>query len=587
MQKLYGPWVNPLARIVQGVPTSWDPCIASKMFPNDICAVVWSPCSRFIAAAWNGSCDVAILDAVTLGKLHTMYPKNQWIRWSKLIFSPDSHLLTGYSSTHNCIISWDVQTGGLISNINTRETGNCGSMSYSECGTMLGGLFSEAITTYDILSGTQISSHPAKESVASTIWTLGKCLQFATVEAECISIWEVSFTSGHLPTQVRSLSTPTNFSKTGLVLLPTLSQLAFILGGRIIVWDAQHQKILLDSVDVDDPRNMSFSSDGHFLVYSTRSSELHLWKVSPDGYLPCQKFISNDIGTEPVVSPNGVSIISFGGSVLQLWHTTNSPTSTTSEAFQQIRHFLLEFSPDGSLVAFTRWSDETVTVLDLKSGNKQLTINADTMVCGIGITESRIVVVGDGKIIAWEIPREDHTSNSQKNIGDNVQITPFEHLLPIKDLWASMSSDSNYIAFGKAAHRDDNLYFYNMHTGKELVVARSHGWLPGFSLDGNQVWCATGRGEVNQWTIVRESGSTHAKLEKLGGVNEPPTGFPWHSSCGYQVTDDGWILSSRGKRLLWLPHPWRSAEAMRKWNGKFLALLFCTLPEVVILELEV
>jgi len=593
VQKLYGPQVNPLARVVQGMPTSWDPSIANIRFPKVVHVAVWSPCGRFIATTLNGSYDVAILDAVTLEQIHTMHPQEQQTTWIQLVFSTDSHLLTGYSYRSDCIVSWDLQTGGLISNIDTSGTNTCSSMSYSGCGTMLGGLFDkEIIIIYNVLSGAQISSHSVNELAVDTIWTHGLNLQFATMKLGSIIIWEVSFTSDHPPTQVSSLPTPDHFSKKGLVLLPTLQLLAFAFKGRVVVWDAQYQKTLLDFIDVEDPRIMSFSSDGQFFVCGTDTPEFHLWKKSPDDtYLPYQKFTSTAGVTNPFFSPNGGSIISFGGTMIQLWHTKNSstsPTSISTQVLQRTRHFLFEFTPSESLVAFTRWLDKTVTVLDLKSGNPHLVINADTVICGIGITENRITVVGDGKIISWELPGGDHFPNAQRNIDDSVQTTTFEHSLSIKDVWASISPDSKYVAFGKTMQLDEHLYICNIHTGKEPIAARSHGWLPGFSPGGDRVWSTATDGMVTQWAIVDDDGSNDIRLEKVGGDEKPQDGFPWHSSCGYQVTHDGWILSSRGKPLLWLPYQWRSGtKAIRKWNGKFLALLYSRLPEVVILELDV
>ena len=592
MQGLYGPQASPLVRIVQGRSTSWDTSATNRIFPKKVTVVAWSPCSRFIATACSMSCDVVVLDAMTLEKLHTMYPQDQGITWVKLIFSPDSHLLTGYSYNSECIVSWDLQTGGLISNINTSDTNTCNSMTYSGCGTMLGGLFDrKTIIVYDIPSGAQISSHSVNESAVDSIWTHGKNLQFATMKPGYIAIWEVSFTSDHPPAQVSSLPTPDNFSNKGLVLLPTLPLLAFFLDKRVIVWDAQHQKNLLGPIDIEDPRIMSFSSDGKFFVYRTGTLEFHLWKKSPDGYLPHKKYRSDHGSIIPVVSPNGGSIISFGGLLLQLWHTKNpstSPPSIPTPASQHTSDFLLEFSPDGSLVAFTRWLDKTVTVLDLKSGNPHLVINADTVICGIGITESRITVVGDGKIISWELPRGDYAPNAQRNIDDSVQTTTFEHSLSIKDVWASISSDSKYVFFGETMRLNKRMYIYDMHTGKKLIATKSHGWLPGFSQGGDRVWCAAADGMVNKWAIVDDDGSNNIGLEKIGDVEKPDDGFPSHSSCGYEVADDGWIVSSEGKPLLWLPSQWQtSTKITRKWNGRFLALLYSKSPEAFILELEV
>ena len=69
-------------------------------------------------------------------------------------------------------------------------------------------------------------------------------------------------------------------------------------------------------------------------------------------------------------------------------------------------------------------------------------------------------------------------------------------------------------------------------------------------------------------------------------IEHPPEGYPWGSSRGYQVASDWWILGLDGKRLLMLPPPWQSQDAVRQvWKGQFLALLHVGLSEPVILEL--
>ena len=68
-----------------------------------------------------------------------------------------------------------------------------------------------------------------------------------------------------------------------------------------------------------------------------------------------------------------------------------------------------------------------------------------------------------------------------------------------------------------------------------------------------------------------------------------PPDYPWEPSKGYKI--DGlaiqWVLDRDGKRLLWLPPHWRTAnEKTWKWNGDFLVLRKSTLPEPVIVQLS-
>lgn len=593
MQRLYGSQAEPMARVIQGVPTSWDPSIAKIRFPGRICATAWSPCSRLIATAHDESSEIVVLDAVTLKQLHTMYPPQdiEIIEWGLMIFSHDGHLLTGYSGLEGCIISWELQTGGLLSNINTWGWGRCDSVSYSLCGTMIGGLFGDGnIIICNVYSGAHISSHTVQQPIVKTIWTHGEYLQFAIVESESITIWQVSFTSDHVPTKVGSLSAPNTLSS-DLVLLPALLLLAFIDDGRVLVWDVQNRKFLLDSTDVKGPRALSFSPDGCFFACGTRGREFHIWKKSSSGYLSHQQLVSGANRTTPCISPEGKSLITSSDQVLQLWHTENLPTplpSVSGQASPYYAFFFIEFSPDGSLVAITERLSNTVTIFDMKSGNPWVVIDTDTNTCGLRITEDKVIVVGDGKIVTWDLPERDGIFNTRININDSVQTTTFKHSLPIETLHASISPNLNYVAFGSKWRSEANLCIYNMHTGEKYGVDVSYLGIPGFTPNSHEVWSAADDGKVGKWEIFEENESDAIYLEQLEGDIEPPNGFPWQSICGYQITDDGWILSSSGKRLLWLPYHWRQDEIIqRKWSGKYLVIWNRNSLEPSILELEI
>jgi WD40 repeat protein len=185
IKELYGPQARPITTVIWGIPTSWDPSIATIRFPGHVYGTVWSPCSRFIATSYDMFSGIVVLDAATFEQLHIMYPPQEVIKWQCMAFSPDSHLLSGYSSCNYCMVCWDLQTGGLLSNIYTPEWGFCSSMSYSLCGKMVGGLFNKTIIICNVLSGTCISSHLIQQPTAKDIWTQGDYLQFATAESGC------------------------------------------------------------------------------------------------------------------------------------------------------------------------------------------------------------------------------------------------------------------------------------------------------------------------------------------------------------------------------------------------------------------
>jgi WD40 repeat protein len=580
-----------MAMAIQGVPSSWDQNIADTRLPGWICATAWSPCSRFIAAAYDESSEIVILDPVTLEQLNTLHSP-QAMSWSGITFSPGSHLLTAYAWGEDHIISWDLQTGGLLSNISTEEC--CSIVIYSESERMIGGLFDNTtITIYNVFSGKCITSHSIEDSIVETIWSHGEYLQFATLESESIIIWQVSFTLSHSPTKVGSLSIPDHFSSDKLVMLPTLFRLAFILSEEIWVWDVQHHKVLLHSADVKEPRDISFSPDGHFFVCGTGSREFYIWKESPTGYLSKQQFVSGANGTRPLVSPNGGSVISSSDNTLLLWHTTGSPISIPRiirERSWQGTWFYIEFSPDESLVAVTEQSSSIITVLETRSGNPWLVIDTGSKTCGLKITEDKIIVVGDKKIVTWDLPTKACVPNARQNINDSIQITVFIHSLPSNRLHASISPNLDYVAFieGNGTLPDRFIDIYNLHTGEKLAAADSGGTKLGFTPSGHEVWCTTSTGEIGQWEIVKEKGSNAIKLKEIERNMEPVSGFPWLSSHGHQVTRDGWIICSSGKRLLMLPrHMQQDTIVERKWGEKCLAVWNRSSVRPCILKLEV
>ena len=602
MRRLYEPHAHPLTRIVHGQPVSWEPNIAATKFPSPVEAAVWSPCSRFVAIAWGKStATIEILDAATLERLTTLEQPGG-TRW--LVFSPESHVLMCFGVDSGTFTSWDPQTGTLISTITTppdRSTrpADCLSVAYSPCGTMFGVLFlndhTSTICTYNVLSNTRISSCSVEGRALDRIWTHGELLRFAAIESELITIWEVGFASTDAPTRVESLPLPSDSDRSTYFLFhPTHSRIAFIAGGRVKVWSAQDSKFLLDSADVKWPRRMSFSLDGRFFACGTDGAEFYLWKETPTGYTLYQKLTSNTGAPEPLVSPNGESIITFGGSRIQLWRTTDltAPSSgIPARASQGSEGFVLGFSPDGALAVFTRTEDETVTVLDLKFGIPLVTIDTGMKVYGLRVGESTIVVVGEGRIVVWNLPAGDRVPGSRINVNDSVQTATFDHpLFPTSAPrpTISVSLDLRCVAIMEGyGDSDSNLHIYDIPTKRRLgsmsVGSDTSPWFPPV---GHGVWCIADNGEAELQKIDDDKESDVTKLECLASIDLLPHGFPWRPSRDYSVTDGGWVVRSSGKQLLWLPPRWRSEGWNRMWSGRFLVLLYCELAEPVILELE-
>ena len=591
----------------------WDGSTAATARPSSLESVVLSPCDRFIAIIWIGAKPVDVLDSVTLQRLQTLeFPQDISAQGRVLIFSPDSRILTCSSGCNIqgyelFVVSWDLQTGGVASIIRwpapgRSEARTC-SVTYSANGKIVGVSHSidghrskhSDIFICDVTSGVLMHSHSLNGTslLSNYIWIHGESLRFATADATTITIWEVQFALGATPTEVETLPAPGGLCIT-FQLLPDPSRLvfAYLDQGRILVWDARYSRYLLECADVMFCPTMSFSHNGRFFACSTIKSETYLWKESPVGYTLLGIVTSTG---HPLLAGNGESIVIHSGCTIQLWRTrsfTTIPSSILAKGPQYPEGFILEFCPDERLAVVAKKGNNTVAVLNLKSGVLQLTIDASMGVYGLGVIKNTVAIIGDEKAIAWDLPAGDCVSNARVGLECsswtiNLRV---RDSLPNPVTGALISPDSRHIAFvmyelhGNFCHTV--LHIYNATTGEHLWRRHVWGNTIRFSLDGRDVWCADGIGRMWVWRVGDEQGALKRLMDEVD-MEHPPEGNPWGSSCGYRVTNDWWILGPDGKRLLMLPPPWQSYAVQRVWKGRFLALFHGELSEPIILELEV
>jgi len=602
IHKLYIPYARPLARVVQGVPILWEPIVVAVRNRGLVDKATWSPCSRYIAVSWSYPTTIELLDAATLERLHVFKPQHS-TGW--LSFSPDSRLLTQFGWRRHEITTWDFQTGGqtmTIPSTSYMATSQFFSSTYSIDGKTVAVAYRDpeftGISTYNLLSGTHTYSyHISDGRIVASIWTHDECLRFATVKPGLITVWEVGFTSIHALTKIESLPAPDDISDFETILfLPTLSRLAAFHQKHVLIWDARGSKRLLYFSDGDLHTEISFSSDGRFFVCGTARQEIYLWKESPTGYVLHQTLVSGTkkaMGTVTwsnsitLLSPNGDSVIACRDYETRLWRTTDPITSLPSVPTRptELANFLLEFSPDGLLAAAARWGDNIVTVLDLTSGNPRLIVDTGMMICGLRVTGNAIVVVDEERITTWNLPMGEHIFDTRATINDSVRTIKFDHPTPPSRhvQSAAISPDLNYTVITRGD--GEGLDIYDMSTGNHVVGTatrcRRMSWI---TPDGCEVWSKYAW-PYKGWKIIKDNKSDVIGLEHISENKCPSGGYPWRSSHGHGVTDDGWIFNLRKKRLMWLPHNWRKDEWDRKWDGRLLGLVSYDLTEPIIIEL--
>jgi WD40 repeat protein len=609
VRDLYQRYICPLARVIHGLPDSWAQ-IPTIMSDNreSIATAAWSPCGKFIAVARRAQlCSeimkTEVIDGMTLTRVHdfeTPQNSNQW-----LSFSPDSSLLIRFNEKSELTV-WDLQTGGPVGTISSEQEvsalSSTSSIAHSKDGKVVAvahrGFFNteSAISTFDLLSRTDECSYRAPEGrIVLSLWTHYERLRLAISEPGSITVWETGFASMNTLTEVESFPTPDNFDfSPDTLFLPSRSRLAFTREGTVLVWDARNSKFLLDVTRLNLPFGTSFSSDGGVFACGTTSHKVDIWRETRTGYGRRRRIICTAHAiTTPLLSPDGESIATLSGSTIQLWRTKDPIPSRTAVPSQSRddTQFLLEFSQDKTLVAVARLWDKKITVLDSKSGAPRLIVDTGMNILGLGITETTVLAVGGGKIVTWNLPATDRPTVAEVVINDRVRTTTFEYSAPgvtPSGPCTSISPDSNRMAIAWRPLAGSNyLNIYDLTTGECLTGIATGGIGPWLAPDGCEVWCTVNDSPAG-WSISRDEDSNLTELEPLGVTTRPPAGFPWRSSGGYAITDDWWILSPSGRRLLLLPKFWRlpPEQLSRKWVGRFLGLLHRELPEAVILELD-
>ena len=461
------------------------------------------------------------------------------------------------------------------------------------------------------LPGTEAGPHRALQGrIIKPIWTHEKSIRFVTIRRGSVVVSEVEFALKNPQVEVESLPIADKIvDGESFLFLPSRSRLAFTLDDTIQVWDAKAAKLLLKS---ELPSSFtiysisSFSSDGSFFAHLDINGVARVWKESPAGYVLHQtlSFVTPNSSLQLRLSPSGESIImSPDGRAFHLWHTRAQIPSLPRVFAGNVdeKDFTLAFSPDERFTAFARQGENTVTVLNPLTGDLQLAVDTHLDVVCLGMTGSALIVVGEDEIVTWDLPGGDGPFNAGINgspithwnfsLGWFILRSVFTlttSLIAITTLYycqdapacVSISPDFSRFVVLSGPIYDTFVGIYDMSTGRCLASTQADyaEWV-GFTRDGCEVWTAS-----EGWKIVEDSGPGPVRLEPRDGIVRPLGVFPWESRRGYQVTGDGWVLSATKKRLLWLPHRWRSYTSSRAWSGRFLGLLQSELSEIVILE---
>lgn len=288
-------------------------------------------------------------------------------------------------------------------------------------------------------------------------------------------------------------------------------------------------------------------------------------------------------------------------SATHIYHTAlplSPQTSTVRQLYKKHAHpfarvvrdqgdSLPAFSTDGMLAAVFQPKENKVVVLGLGSGDPLLVMDVDVGTSSLRVIGTMVALTGSGMVSVWGI-----VPGVSGLIADKLYAHPFKDSWPASNpgqlsTFISISPTLEYIAIVKecTTKKSYHLNIYDLRTETYLTqTATDPSSVPCFTPDGGAVWCVDVFGRVAGWAIVKEHKSNRIELSPLELSGCPQGVFPWISSCGYEISNDGWVLSPTREQLLWLPPHWRPLERQRVWQGRFFGFLHSNPPELVILE---
>ena len=246
-------------------------------------------------------------------------------------------------------------------------------------------------------------------------------------------MWKATFTLVYTPEMIQHLPAPdgiANAKEETFLYFPILSQLAFTANNTIFIWDAQNSRFLLkyDSLPWSREQSLSFSAGGCFFLHPTDSKDIYIWKRFHTSYILHQKVVLH-VPVDSLLSPDGKSIIAASYQTIHLVHTKDQILSFPSDPVSSNgSRFILKFFLNEGVAAFAPDNGNTVTILDLQSGNLQLVIDAgaDMNIRCLGVTGSTVAVSDGKKIITWNLPAQ-NCINVTAGINDSVHATTLDH----------------------------------------------------------------------------------------------------------------------------------------------------------------
>jgi len=589
---------HPSPRVVIGVPDSWELRTSVSVSHSYYLSSTWSPCGQTIAAVAEGV--VRVWDALSLKPLSTLQSTKATTRFRcGLAFSPDGYSLAGCSNTG--IIIWDIQTGGVVKEIECEITCNWLELVWTLDGQSIGAISPRVLETltvhiYNITAGTILSSVTLQSKDKPYVWAHDKSLQIATTTAldhkgYRINIFEVN------STLVKIESFPFKSNSNLRAFSPTTYRISVSTledhnhSSKLLILDIQNSGVLLQ--EIGSYGYSSFSPDAS-LFGAFSGDYLHIWRYTSNQYTQWREF--KQTPTPFQFSPTSSSILGNAGILLYVIHSDHSPATLAIESATTTKSIPQDaYSPHGNYIATTHHGKSTISITNLCSQNPSPSqfIETNMDILKIVLTGNVLLVKGSDKVVAWLLTEDGVVDGilGNKRADQNDSI------------WSMSSQDT---ALQAQSSQDKNPSFW------ARLLQRDHGEKPNSDKDlefsvGDGIAALRHRNGFDFHIYHMETGEILKQDKAL--LHPKRTWYRFHNphrddcdlyhhnlhqhheqhpECDWPVSQDtlqeGWIKDPEGRHRLWLHAQWRVAGNSIDWLNKVTTLRLKNSSELVIIK---
>ncbi|CCO28509.1 Vegetative incompatibility protein HET-E-1 OS=Podospora anserina GN=HET-E1 PE=4 SV=1 [Rhizoctonia solani AG-1 IB] len=439
------------------------------------------------------------------------------------------------SSSKDCTVRvWSVQTGRTVVGPLTGHTDRVMSVAYSSDGKrIVSGSYDRTIRVWSAENGNMVAGPFTghSEQVYSVMFSLDGTQIISGSQDNMICVWDANYTTSKTSQETKGQSD----CILSVAFSPDGARAALgSLDGTISVWDIHTGNLILGPLKghTEQAWSVVFALAGGWIVSCSEDCTIRTWDAETG--LPLGDPITghNDGVLTVAVSPDSRLIASGSRDCsVRLWNLpcdggVREPLTQHTDWVRSVA-----FSPDGSRLVSGSY-DMTICVWDVNANTPILTFNPHTdWVTGVRFTSNgeRILSCScDGKLLLWD------TTKSAVGSG------PWEaHNNLVWDI--AVSPDDTVAA---SASQDNTIGLWDIRTGA-LKVPRMKGHTSAvssveFSPDGKHVMSGSLDGTMRMW-----------KIESVGNIKGG-------ENSNWVISDDGWLVDSESKPVLWVPLDLRS-----------------------------